>query len=145
VAYNFGGSADCEERTVGGDDTSGTPPWFRGLRNHDGTGCNGSADGNNTGRGALDMIYVVQNVGGNLVLGNWNALGTSASENPYGGCLNPGAASTADSVGLCRRAHWLEFSTTPGVNVGAVPVPAALWMFGSAIGVLGALRRRIKA
>lgn len=138
VAYNFGGSADCEERTVGNDDTSGTPAVFRGLRNWNGTGCNGSADGNNSGRGALDMRYVVLFQAGQLILGNWNADGVSSDGSPNGACLNPGSAGTIDPTGFCRRAHWLVLSDT-------VPVPAAVWMFGSALGVLGAVRRRIKA
>ncbi len=138
VAYNFGGSAGCEERTVGNDDTSGSPAFFRGLWNHDGTGCNGSADSNNTGRGALDMIFVMQDNGSSLILGNWNNLATNGSEAPNGACLNPGSASAIDPTGFCRRAHWLSLSYQ-------VPVPAAVWLFGSALGVLGALRRRIKA
>jgi len=139
VIYNDGGMADCEERIVGGDDASGTPAVFRGLRSWNSTGCNGGVDGNMTGRGALDMIYVMIDSGGQLVLASWNDLaGNGGVGGVNGACLNPGSASAIDPTGFCRRAHWLVLSDT-------VPVPAAVWMFGSALGVLGAVRRRIKA
>jgi len=145
VAYNVGGNAACEQRTIGGDDTAGSGGIYRGLRNWNGTGapCGGTTDGNNTGRGALDMVYVVQNnlgSGGTLILANWNAslADPSIGGAPLAACLNPGSAGAADPTGICRRAHWLVFSQT-------VPVPAAVWLFGSALGVLGVVRRRMKA
>jgi hypothetical protein len=134
VAFNVGGMADCEVRTIGGDDAAGTaaPPGFRGLRDHF------SDDpvvdcGSNEGRGALDMIYVIENTGTTLILAGWNSL-----KNPNiapGTCINPG--SVPGETG-CGRLHWMVFSST-------VPVPAAVWLFGSALGVLGWVRRRAKA
>ncbi len=122
-SYNVGAMADCQSFTLGGDDTGGVPQ--RGLRSWDGTG-GGCAD--NTGRGALDMINILQNnlgTGGILQLGNANGVvAASCYSHPAAG--NP----------ACGRAHWLTFSASP------VPVPAAVWLFGSAIGLLGWVRQR---
>ena len=37
----------------------------------------------------------------------------------------------------------LSFDQTATITVAAVPVPAAVWMFGSALGLLGFVRRRM--
>lgn len=136
VDYNVGGNASCEERTIGGDDVAGSGNVFRGLRSWDGTGCAGAgSDSNNTGRGALDAIHILQNSGGVLILANWN--GTLTNDQAIQ-CVNTGSASAIDPTGFCGRAHWLVFSNT-------VPVPAAAWLFGSALGLLGWVRRRALA
>ncbi|MBL8199439.1 MAG: hypothetical protein JNK40_00580 [Chromatiales bacterium] len=129
VSYDVGGDASCAIRNIGGDDSSGTPPVFRGLRSWAGGGVNGCGD--NTGRGALDMITIIQDntgFGGSLILANFNGTGAIPAA-----CLVPGA-NPGDSLG-CNRAHWLVFSSP-------IPVPAAVWLFGSALGVLGWTRRR---
>lgn len=133
VAYNVNGNASCEERTVGGDDSPGAGGIYRGLRSWNGTGnalCGGATvDGDNTGRGSLDVIQIITDtigIGGELRLANWNNAGTVTAA-----CYLP----TASNPG-CGRAHWLVF---------AVPVPAAVWLFGSALGLLGWVRRRAAA
>ena len=105
VAYNVGGNAGCEVRTIGDDDSSGTPAVFRGLYSH-GAGTPAAGCGDNTGRGAFDMIHVVLNdlgIGENLVLANQNGPFISA-------CLLPGSAAAIDPIGLCGRAHWMIFT-----------------------------------
>jgi hypothetical protein len=137
VAYNVNGQGECTERTVGNDDAAGAGNIYRGLRDWNGTGsatCGGATvDGDNTGRGALDwMQVIVDTTGGlgmyNLILADWNNAGTVSMN-----CINPGASNAA-----CGRAHWAIFSTQ-------APIPAAVWLFGSALGLLGWVRRRAMA
>jgi len=131
VTYNVGGDASCSIRNIGNDDSSGTPAVYRGLRSWAGGGPNGCGD--NTGRGALDMITIVQDTlgsNGSLILANFNGVGSIPAA-----CLVPGA-NPGDALG-CQRAHWLVFT-----NANPIPVPAAAWLFGSALGLLGWARRR---
>lgn len=129
ILYNVGGNADCTNVITGGDDTpptTGPLPTNGGLR---GLAEHGAAGGCLAQIGARDMIYVFSDttgVGGTVTL--WNAI------NGIGGvpgtCVGfPGATNIA-----CNGAHWMTFS--------AVPVPAAVWLFGSAMGLLGLARRR---
>ena len=128
--YNVGGDANCINITTGGDDaapTTGPLPTNGGTRGLSGPG--GTA-GCLTQVGARDMIYVFSDAtgsGGNLTL--WNAIGGISGVATS--CVAPlgSASSTA-----CNGAHWMTFST--------VPVPAAVWLFGSAMGLLGVARRR---
>lgn len=128
INYNVGGQANCSQIVAGGDDPVNAANVYRGLESYDGN----PTCGDHTGRGALDMVHLVQDnigSGGTLILANWN------SDNAFDAtCIatSPGAPSKAG----CNRAHWLIFSTNP------VPVPAAVWLFGSAIGLLGVARRR---
>ncbi|MEQ1803060.1 MAG: VPLPA-CTERM sorting domain-containing protein [Gammaproteobacteria bacterium] len=128
IAYNVGGSADCTAITAGGDDPVNPLTVYRGLQSAaGGPGC-----GDHTGRGALDMVLMVQDnvgIGGTLILANWNS---DLAFNQACVQTAPGAPGMAN----CNRAHWLIFSTNP------VPVPAAVWLFGSAVGLLGVARRR---
>ncbi len=128
VSYNVGGDASCAIRNIGGDDSSGTPPVFRGLRDWAGGGANGCGD--NSGRGALDMIKVVQDnlgTGGSLVLANFNGVGAIPAA-----CLVPGS-NPGDALG-CQRAHWLAFNST------VVPAPPAFLLL--ATGLTGLFLRR---
>jgi hypothetical protein len=132
--YNVGGNADCDNIITGGDD--GPPGVHRGLRNWAGGGPNGCGD--NTARGARDDINVVYDQlgsGGNLVLANSNLAGGAIPSLCFDGTKG-GAAVLAGGVSDCGRGHWMVFSLQP------VPVPAAAWLFGSALGLLG-LRRRM--
>jgi|CXWL01.1.fsa_nt_gi hypothetical protein len=129
-AYNVGGMADCSVITPAGDDPVIAATAYRGLYSYDGN----PACGNHLGRGAMDMTQVIQDFGPNqyLMLANWNleapvdqtCIATKGSAINQAG--NPG----------CLRAHWLTFQASP------VPVPAAVWLFGSALGLLGVARRR---
>lgn len=128
IAYNVGGDPNCSVITAGGDDTVSPSTVYRGLQSAaGGPGC-----GDNTGRGALDMVLLVQDnigSGGTLILANWN------SDNAFDATCIATAPGSPSKAG-CNRAHWLIFSTNP------VPVPAAVWLFGSAMGLLGVARRR---
>lgn len=129
VNYNVGGDASCTVRNILGDDSAGGAV-YRGLRSWAGGGPNNCGD--NTGRGALDMTTLVQDTlgsNGSLILANFNGVGAIPAA-----CLVPGS-NPGDALG-CQRAHWLVFTPAP------VPVPAAVWLFGSAVGVLGWARRR---
>lgn len=130
LLYNVGGDANCTNVITGGDDTAPTTgplPTNGGLR---GLAEHGATAGCLAQIGARDMINVLTDttgIGGNLTL--WNAI------NGIGGvatsCVAPlgSPASTA-----CNGTHWMTFS--------AVPVPGAVWLFGSAMGLLGVARRR---
>lgn len=128
IAYNVAGDPNCTVITAGGDDVVNPATVYRGLQSAAGDpGC-----GDHTGRGALDMVLLVQdNIGssGTLILANWN------SDNPFDASCIATAPGSPSKAG-CNRAHWLIFSTNP------VPVPAAVWLFGSAMGLLGVARRR---
>ncbi|MDP2324414.1 MAG: VPLPA-CTERM sorting domain-containing protein [Gammaproteobacteria bacterium] len=130
VNYNVGAMADCSTITPGGDDPVNSADVYRGLRSYDGN----PSCGNHSGRGAFDMTQVVQNFGSDqyLILANWN------SEDPINQtCIATkfSAINQAGNAG-CLRAHWMTFQASP------VPVPAAVWLFGSALGLLGVARRR---
>jgi hypothetical protein len=128
LLYNFGGDANCTSVITGGDDTAPTTgplPTNGGLR---GLAERGASGGCLAQVGARDMIHVFSDttgVGGTVTL--WNAI------QGIGGvpltCVGAGASNTA-----CNGTHWMTFS--------AVPVPAAVWLFGSAMGLLGLARRR---
>lgn len=115
VAYNVGGDATCVQLTVGGDDdnmSGGELP--RGLTARAaGGGCDATT-------GAFDMFTVHQN------------------DNHVGGKLVIGIATPITAAG----AAWLEFNIDDIKPVPAVPVPGAVWLFGSALGLAGMIRRR---
>ena len=125
INYNVGGMAECQTFTLAGDDTGGVP--MRGLRSWNGGG--NCAD--NTGRGALDMINVLENTlasGGVLRLGNAN------------GVVDPSCyAFPASGNAACGRAHWMVFSASE------VPAPAAAWLVAPAVLAAGRFARRRKA
>ena len=124
LAYNVGGDASCTSFTQLGDD--GTASNTRGLRERAASGaCVQTV-------GARDMTNIFSDLtgsGGNLTL--WNAVGGITGV-PVSCVGFPGASNLA-----CNGAHWMTFST--------VPVPAAVWLFGSAMGLLGVARRRTVA
>jgi hypothetical protein len=117
IAYNVGGDANCINRTVGGDDTSTGSP--RGLST---PGSGGSCD---TQAGAFDLWTVVLDEGPGC--------------EPNGPPCDGGEVILSNGIPL----------TSPGTNYMTwsyvVPVPAAVWLFGSALGLLGWIRRRVAA
>ena len=104
VANNVGGNANCVNRTIGGDDSSGGN--VRGLMS---VAAGGGCDATD---GAYNLWTIVSDntgIGGQLILSN-------------------GIATTAAGT------HYMTFNV--------VPVPAAVWLFGSALGLMGVARRR---
>lgn len=115
AVYNVGGDANCINVTIGGDDTSAGA--VRGL----GTGSSGCA----TQSGAYaDWFVQVDNIssGGTLTL--WNGIGDIS-------CLG-----NTTKNAICANQTYMTFAST-------VPVPAAVWLFGSAIGIMGWMRRKV--
>jgi hypothetical protein len=121
VTYNVGGNANCVNRTIAGDDLYNGPP--RGLVTAGATG------GCDAVFGAFDLFTVAAS---GLNLGDTVILSETASLAQINACKALGSGSAA-CVAI-RNETWLEFQV--------VPVPAALWLLGSALGVLGFLKRR---
>lgn len=145
ITYNIGGDGTCSQVTVLPNDTwTGNPATapYRGLVNADATGCQGTVNAanqyqNNTDRGAYDDINIYSDTtgtGGLLTLNNWNGALSGAAQ---AACMVNTSGPTLFNGGTtsCNRTHWMTFS--------AVPVPAAVWLFGSAVGLLGVARRRV--
>jgi hypothetical protein len=111
MAYDVGGDAFCEQRTMGGDDISTGNP--RGVRTAAAyvSGSN-NCDATN---GAFSLFTVAQNSGGILIVSNGICLGTAQVE------------------AACANVNYMTF---------AVPIPAGAWLLGSALGLLGWLRRK---
>jgi hypothetical protein len=133
IVYNVGGDASHVDRTLGGDDVStgdprglttvaagaGPPPW----------------DATDP---AFDLFTVAAS---GLNVGDTVILSISASAADIATCraqaaMDPVVACNGLSGGPDLRGDaWLEFTV--------VPVPAAVWLFGSALGLLGWVRRRL--
>jgi hypothetical protein len=81
---------------------------------------------------AYDGFSLVSWVGTTLTLSN--AVCNPAAPGNANGCATTGGFNTGYT--------WV---LDAGPQAGGVPVPAAVWLFGSALGLLGAVRRRAKA
>ncbi|MFK8031341.1 MAG: VPLPA-CTERM sorting domain-containing protein [Gammaproteobacteria bacterium] len=96
-------------------------------------GCSvGDAELNAVGFGNFDGIigdYVI----GQLTLvatnGGLGTIGTASSDSPFGGFIS--AADASEMIVVYN-----------GASVLVVPVPAAIWLMLSALGIMGGLRRR---
>lgn len=117
AVYNVGGDANCINVTIGGDDVSGGP--VRGL----GTGSSAAGCATQAG-GYNDWFVQVDNiaVGGTLRL--WNGVG------------NVDCMFSTTKNAACGNQTYMVFAST-------IPVPAGVWLFGSAIGVMTWLRRKV--
>ncbi len=116
VAYNVGGNANCVNRTIGGDDSSGGN--VRGLMS---VAAGGGCDATD---GAYDLWTIVSDTtgtGGQLILSNGIPIGT--------GSVDLAAAGT----------HYMTF------QAAAVPAPPALWLLGSGVVALAGRRLRRKS
>jgi len=98
--------------------------WFN--NNHDG---DGTLDGNNINIGGLDYSLIRYN---SVTLDDWTPL--KSFYVAAGGSL---------SFRLADVSH--DQFYVSGMQVSAVPLPAAAWLFGSALLGFGALRRKQKA
>lgn len=116
AAYNVGGNADCLNVTIIPDDSSA------GLARGLGNGAGGSCDPTSAAYGNWDVQTDNIAVGGILRL--WNGVGDV-------NCLNNNAKNAA-----CANQTYMTFQST-------IPVPAAVWLFGSALGVMGVMRRKL--
>jgi hypothetical protein len=78
---------------------------------------------------------------------------TVASANPTISGLTCSIGTGSDQCGVSLGAGGFQLSGGPGgpydafvtFNVNVVPVPAAVWLFGSALGLMGVMRRRAAA
>ena len=124
--YNFGGNFANESsatwgpgiafaRTIGGDDMTIAP-------------VNGPQQSIN----AYNGFSLVSWLGTSLILNN--AVCNPLAPGNINGCATNG--------GFNEGYTW---TLNAGPQLGGVPVPAAVWLFGSALGLLGAARRRVVA
>ena len=61
---------------------------------------------------------------------------------PTPGTFNPNALGQYNFYLTFQKNNLPIFTGVTGIDVNVVPVPAAVWLFGSALGLMGAMRRR---
>jgi hypothetical protein len=118
AVYNVGGDANCINVTVNPDDASGGGP--RGLGTPSALPCD---------------------QGGAMAYANWNIALDNSGVN--GGFLIIASTTTAGCAGGTTKNT--ACADTTYMKLQAIPVPAAVWLFGSGLGLLGLARRRIAA
>ena len=64
---------------------------------------------------------------------------------PTFGAFNPNALGEYNFYITFSKVNLPIFTGAVGIDVNVVPVPAAVWLFGSALGLVGVLRRRATA
>jgi hypothetical protein len=133
---NFGsgvGASLCGNYTFGANYTSeSTSSWGPGTATARSIGGDDMASGPQQDVSAYGYFNTVSWVGTTLTLSN-------ASCNPYA----PGNANGCATTGGANTGY--TWTLNAGPQAAGVPVPAAVWLFGSALGLLGAARRRAKA
>jgi hypothetical protein len=93
----------------------------------------------------LSGVLAAASISGGVLSGSGevrSALGSSS-----GGCsdhirFDSAAADTSKAI-VCGTLTLSELTITGTVTEAVVPVPAAAWLFGSALGLLGWVRRRM--
>jgi hypothetical protein len=130
---NFGGSVGaslCGNYNFGVNFTNeSSVTWGPGTASAKTVGGDDKSFGPQQDISAYSYFTTVSWIGTSLVLSN-------ASCNPYA----PGNASGCATTGGANTGYTWTLNAGPNV-----PVPAAVWLFGSALGLLGAARRRAKA
>jgi len=131
---NFGGNVGaslCGNYNFGANFVNeSTATWGPGTATARTTGGDDMALGPQQSISAYSYFATVSWVGTTLILSN-------ASCNPFA----PGNANGCATTGGANTGYTWTLNAGPQV----VPVPAAVWLFGSALGLLGAARRRAKA
>ncbi|MCW9012419.1 MAG: VPLPA-CTERM sorting domain-containing protein [Gammaproteobacteria bacterium] len=83
----------------------------------------------------------------------WSSLSLSIDNNSIGSLLNETISANSSSssgtfstsnISLTEGTHYLSISMDNGINITPVPVPAAVWLFGSGLIGLASIARRRK-
>jgi len=118
ATYNVGGDANCINVALAGDDLAAGNPRYMGASS------GGSCD-----------------PAGQLAYAAWNIHLDNTGVN--GGLLILSSTTTAGCAGGTTKNAACANQTY--MTLQAIPVPAAVWLFGSGLGLLGLARRRLAA